>query len=431
MRYAPINNKLFIDNREKLAKALRSGSIAVFNANDIMPTNADGTFPFVQNSDLFYLTGIDQPETILLLCPGASEKEKMEVLFIKESNDLIAVWEGERLSKDSATEISGIQTVFWTSEFEKVFKGLVLTCNTIYLNTNEHTRADITVGTRDLRFLKWCKKAYPLHEYKRLALIMHHLRAVKSQTEIALIKKACRITEKTFQKLLKFIKPGVWEFEIEAKIFQEFIKNRSRGPAFAPVVAAGKNTCVLHYTRNDNQCLDGDLLLIDFGAEYAHYASDVTRTIPVNGRFTNRQKDVYNAVLRIQRAAINMLVPGNTFKKYNQAVGEMVEKELIALGLLNATALENQSKEDPLYKKYFMHGTSHYLGLDVHDYGSRDRKFQSGMVFTCEPGLYIPEESIGVRLENDILITDDGPVDLTKEIPVESDEIETLMINKE
>ena len=428
MKYSPIDKTLFINNRARLAEKLKPGSVAVFNSNDIMPTSADGAHLFVQNTDLFYLTGIDQEESILLICPDAAEKKHREILFVKETNKEIAVWEGEKYSQAQATEISGVQTVHWTSEFERVFRDLVFECNHIYLNTNEHLRADVAVETRDARFLKRCMAAYPLHKYERLAPTMHYLRAVKSQIEIALIQKACLITEKAFRRLLTFIKPGVWELEIEAEICHEFLKNRSNGPAYPSVIASGNNACVLHYVKNDRQCQDGELLLMDFGAEYAHYASDVTRTIPVNGQFTKRQKDVYNAVLRIQRAAMQMLRPGNTLEEYNKEVGNIVQSELIHLGLIDSKAVKDQPEDQPLYKKYFMHGISHHLGLDVHDYGNKYRKFEPGMVFTCEPGIYIEEETIGIRLENDILITKDSPVDLTLNIPIEAEEIETLMV---
>ena len=427
MKYAPIDNTLFINNRARLAEKLKPKSIAVLNSNDIMPTSADGAYPFLQHTDLFYLTGIDQEESILMICPNAVEKKHREILFIKETNEEIAIWQGEKYTKEQATEISGIPTIYWSWEFERVFRDLVFECDRIYLNSNEHPRADVTVETRDSRFLKHCKALYPLHKYGRLAPIMHDLRAIKSDIEVGLIQQACKITEKTFYRLLNVIKPGVWEFEIEAEICHEFLRNRSNGPAYPSVIASGKNSCVLHYVKNDQQCQDGDILLMDFGAEYAHYASDVTRTIPVSGKFTKRQKDVYNAVLRVQKAAIKMLIPGNTLDAYNKAVGSLVQEELIQLGLLDMGEVKNQPEDKPLYKKYFMHGTSHHLGLDVHDYGNKYRKFEPGMVFTCEPGIYIPDEAIGIRLENDILITKNDPIDLTKDIPIEADEIEKLM----
>ncbi len=427
MKYKPINNSLFVENRKKFTKKLQPRSIAVFNSNDIMPTSADGVLPFVQNTDLFYLSGIDQEESILVLCPNATEKRHREILFIKETNDEIVTWEGHKYTREQASEISGIKTVLWIQEFQKMFRSLVFQCKNIFLNTNEHPRADTNVETRDMRFVKWCMSSYPIHKYERIAPIMNHLRAIKSDIEIELIQQACRITKKTFLRLLKFVQPGISEYEIEAEIYHEFIKNRSNGPAYAPIVASGANACVLHYVKNDQTCQDGDLLLMDFGAEYARYASDVTRTVPINGKFTKRQKDVYNAVLRIQKAAIKMLKPGNTLKNYQKKVENIVEKELIKLGVLDPTAVKSQKKAEPLYRKYFMHGVSHHLGLDVHDYGNAQRKFEAGMVFTCEPGIYIREEGIGVRLENNILITKDKPVDLTGDIPIKADEIEALM----
>jgi len=427
MRYTPIDKTLFINNRASLTEKIKPKSIAVFNSNDTMPTSADGAYPFLQNTDLFYLTGIDQEESILMICPNATEKKHREILFIKETNEEIAIWQGEKYTKKQATQISGILTIYWSWEFERVFRDLVFDCDRIYLNSNEHPRADVTVETSDNRFVKHCKALYPLHKYGRLAPIMHDVRAIKSDIEVGLIQQACEITEKTFYRLLNVIKPGVWEFEIEAEICHEFLRNRSNGPAYPSVIASGKNSCILHYIKNDQQCQDGDILLMDFGAEYAHYASDVTRTIPVNGKFTKRQKDVYNAVLLIQKAAIKMLIPGNTLDAYNKAVGSLVEEELIQLGLLHMGDVKNQPEDKPLYKKYFMHGTSHHMGLDVHDYGNKSRTFEPGMVFTCEPGIYIPDEGIGIRLENDILITKKGPIDLTKDIPIEVDEIEKLM----
>jgi len=427
MKYHPIDPSLFIRNRRRLANALSPGAVAVFNANDVMPTSADGIRSFVQNTDLFYLCGIDQEETILLLCPQAEEQKHREILFLKETNPEIITWEGRKLTKAEATALSGVQTVYWLAEFERVFRPLVFAADRIYLNTNEHLRADVTVQTRDQRFLEWCRAAFPLHRYRRLAPIMQDLRVVKAPGEVELIRQACQISEKAFRRLLAFIRPGVWEYEIEAEMLHEFLKNRARRPAFAPIVASGADSCVLHYTQNDKQCRDGDLVLMDFGAEYANYASDLARTVPVNGRFTPRQRAVYDAVLRIQRAAIDRLRPGNTLEAYQREVGEVAEKEMIGLGLLDAQAVAAQPADAPLYKTYFMHGTSHHMGLDVHDVGNRLRKFEAGMVLTCEPGIYIREEGLGVRIENDILITTDEPVDLTASIPVEAAEIEALM----
>lgn len=427
MRYLPIDNRLFIDNRRRFAVNLKPASIAVLNSNDVMPTSADGARAFIQHTDFFYLSGVDQEESILVIFPDAGDVKYREILFIKETNEKMVIWEGPKHSKEDATTISGIKTIFWTWEFENIFRSLVFEAERIYLNTNEHLRADVTVETRDDRFINWCKRAYPLHKYERLAPIMHDMRAVKSHPEIDLIKQACNITEKAFRGLLDLIRPDLWEFEIEAQIYHEFLSRRSRGPAYSPIIASGPNACILHYVQNSRQCKDGDLLLMDFGAEYANYASDMTRTVPVNGRFTPRQKAVYNAVFRVQKSAIQMLRPGNTFEAYNKEVGHLMESELINLKLLDAHDVKNQDPANPLYKKYFMHGASHYLGLDVHDLGNKYRKFEEGMVFTCEPGIYIKEEEIGIRLENDILIAEKEPVDLMKSIPIEAEEIEDLM----
>jgi Xaa-Pro aminopeptidase len=427
MKYLPIENDLFIENRKRLAKNLKPNSIAVFNSNDILPTSADGTHPFIQQTDIFYLSGIDQEESTLVIYPDAKEKKHREILFVKETNEQIALWEGKKYTKDGAAAVSGIKTVYWNQEFKNIFKNLVFQTDNIYLNTNEHLRANVEVETRDRRFIEWCRQSYPLHSYQRLAPIMHDLRAVKSQLELSLVKRACDITERTFRRLLNFIKPGVWEFEIEAEIYHEFMKNRSRGPAFETIIASGVDSCTLHYIKNDKQCRDGEIVLMDFGAEYANYAADVTRTVPVNGKFTKRQRQVYDAVLKVQQAAIQLLTPGKTFDEVNEAVGKIMETELIGLGLLDADEMKKQSKDEPLYRNYFPHGISHHLGLDVHDYGDKYRKFEPGMILTCEPGIYIRDEAIGVRIENDILITEDEPVDLTASIPRAADEIEDLM----
>jgi Xaa-Pro aminopeptidase len=427
MKYLRIDKSLFEENRKRLTGQLASNSMAVLNSNDVLPINADGTHKFIQQTDLFYLSGIDQEESTLIIFPDAREEKHKEVLFLKETNEQIATWEGHKYTQEEATRVSGIKTVYWNKEFETIFKSLVVQADHIYLNTNEHLRADTLVETRDARFVKWCRDAFPLHQYRRMAPIMHHLRAVKSEAEIDLMRQACNITAQTFQRLLVFIKPGVWEFEIEAEIYHEFLRNRSRGPAFETIVASGADSCVLHYVANNKQCQDGDLVLIDFGAEYANYSADVTRTLPVNGKFSKRQKQVYHAVLTVQKAAAKLLVPGNTVDEYQKEVGQIMEAELIKLGLLDPKEVKKQSEDEPLYKKYFPHGTSHHLGLDVHDYGDKYRPFEAGMVFTCEPGIYIREEGIGIRIENDILITDDGPVDLTADIPREAEEIEDLM----
>lgn len=427
MKYKSIDSKLFSENRLRFAKKLAANSIAVFNSNDIMPTNADGHMGFRQNADLFYLSGIDQEESILVIYPDAKDGAQREILFLKETNEHIAIWEGHKYTKEEATATSGIKTIYWLHEFNTIFKQLMFRAQNVYLNTNEHTRAVIEVETRDARFINWCRQNFPLHSYHRLAPIMHQLRAIKSKHEIDLIQQACNITEKGFRRLLKFIKPGVMEYEIEAELIHEFIRNRSQGFAYGPIIASGGSACVLHYVENNKPCKNGDLILLDVAAEYGNYASDLTRCVPANGKFSKRQKEVYNAVLRVMRAATKMLVVGNTIEKYHVEVGKLMEKELIGLGLLDAKAVAKQDKNKPLYKKYFMHGTSHFLGLDVHDVGDFKRPLEEGMVFTCEPGIYITDENIGIRIENNILVTKKGPVDLMKNIPIEVDEIERLM----
>ncbi len=418
MKHEPIATELFSQNRANVAKNMKPSSMAVFHSNDTMPTSADGTMPFKQHSDIYYLTGVAQEESILILCPDAHDEKYREILFLRETNDFIARWEGQKLTQKEAQQRTGIRTILWTSQFKKVCYELAFQCERIYLNTNEHLRANIEIQTRDDRFIEWTKKHFPLHQYERIAPIMHRLRAIKSPLEIELLQEACRITEKGFRRVLNFLKPNLMEYEIEAEFIHEFIRNRSTGFAYAPIIASGANACILHYIENNKPCRDGDLLLIDVGAEYAGYAADMTRTVPVNGRFTPRQKAIYNAVLKVQREAFKLLEVGNNWINYHQQVGEIMTQELIALGLLDKHEVRNQNPDAPLYKKYFMHGTSHHLGLDVHDYGSIYHTFEAGMVFTCEPGIYIPEENIGIRLENDVVITDDGIFDLMQNIPI-------------
>lgn len=424
MKYSKINNNLFVENRNKFKNKLKKNTLAIFNSNDVMPTNADGTMPFCQNSDLFWLSGIDQEESLLVIFPD-NDTEK-EILFLKETNEHIAIWEGEKLNKKEAYNVSGISTVYWLSELENKLKELVDKCDGIYLNKNMHSRSTSEVETRDDRFRKNIISAFEKNIYES-APIMHELRSQKSEIEINLIQNACNITEKGVRRILPIIKPGIMEYEIEAELMHEFLKNRSSGFAYQPIIGSGKNSCVLHYIENNQECKDGDILLMDFGAEYANYSSDLTRTVPVNGRFTNRQKSVYNSVLLVMKEATKMLRPGTLFKEYNKEIGKIMESELIKLKLLDSHDVRKQDPKKPLYKKYFMHGTSHYLGLDVHDVGSFEWPMREGMVFTCEPGIYIFEEEIGVRLENDILITSSGPNDLMKNIPIEVEEIEELM----
>ncbi|MGA0557967.1 aminopeptidase P family protein [Larkinella sp. VNQ87] len=429
MKYTPISNELFTRNRRRLADLLKPKSIVVLNANDIMPTNADGTMGFRQNNDLFYLSGVDQEETILVLFPDHPDEKFREVLFLRETSELIEIWEGHKLTKDEAEQTSGIskKSIFWTHEYERVFIQMVFEAEHIYLNTNEHTRNSSEVETRDARTIRQFKDRYPLHRYERLAPLMHYLRAIKQPEEIDLLKEAVRITEDGFRRLLKVVKPGVWEYEIEAELLHEFVCQRSRGFAYEPIIASGANACVLHYLQNNKQCRDGEVILLDVAAEYANYNADLTRSIPVNGRFTERQKAVYQAVLHVMKEAKKLLVPGNLWDDYHKEVGKIMESQLIGLGLLDKEKVANQDPDNPLYRKYFMHGTSHFLGLDVHDVGNKYRKFEAGMVFTCEPGIYIREEGLGIRLENNILITETGNIDLMESIPVEIEEIEDLM----
>lgn len=427
MKYAPIGQDLFIRNREKLSNRLKPKSVAIFNSNDIMPTNGDGTMPFRQNSNLLYLSGIDQEESILLIAPDFPDPRYREVLFLKETSEMIAIWEGHKYTKEEATETSGIETILWNDQFERILSTVLAESDHIYLDTNEHIRSGSEVQTRNDRFIIRCKNEYPMHQYERLAPIIYDLRAVKEHRETELLQEACKITGKGFRRVLEFIKPGVWEFEVEAEYIHEFKMNRSRGFSFDPIIAGGANSCVLHYIDNDQQLKDGDIVLMDVGAEYANYFGDMTRVVPVNGRFSERQKAVYNAVLRVKSAATQMLTPGNTLPEYHQEVGKIMESELLNLSLIDKTDIKNQSKEWPAYKKYFMHGTSHHLGLDVHDVGSIYKTFESGMVFTVEPGIYIPDESIGIRLEDDVIITENGHINMMSDVPLDPDEIEDLM----
>ncbi|TDB64629.1 aminopeptidase P family protein [Arundinibacter roseus] len=427
MRYLPLDSKLFIENRRRLATLMQPGSLAIVHANDLMPTNADGTMGFRQNSDLFYLSGVDQEETVLLIFPDHPDPKFREILFVRETNEHIAVWEGEKLTKEQARQLTGIQTIYWTHQWETIMRGVIFEAKLVYLNTNEHTRNESPVQTREFRYIQEFRQKYPLHSLARLAPLMHSVRAIKQPQEIELLQTACDITKLGFERLLSFTKPGVMEYELEAELIHEFIRNRSRGFAYTPIIASGANACVLHYIQNNQPCRDGDVLLLDVAAEYANYGADLTRSIPVNGRFTARQRDVYDAVLRVFKFAKSLLVPGNIWDEYHAEIGTFMESELVDLGLLSRQDIANQDPEWPAYKKYFPHGTSHFLGLDVHDVGNKYRRFEPGMVFTCEPGIYIREEGLGIRLENDILITAEGNRDLMAHIPIEAEEIEELM----
>lgn len=427
MKYHSINTQLFIDNRKRFTQELPPNSMAILLANDEMPRSADQAFVFRQNPDLFWLSGIDQEKTILIIYPDCPNPLYREALFLRKTNEVIAVWEGHKYTINEARNTSGVQQIFWEESFESALKSLMTYCERVYVNLNENDRSDSVVPYKDIRFTNELKYNYPAHEFKRLGPIMAKLRSVKHPLEIDLIKQACGITRDAFKRVLKFVKPGVMEYEVEAEIIHEFIRQRANGHAYTPIIASGANACVLHYVENNKPCNDGDLVLMDFGSEYANYASDLTRTIPVNGRFSPRQKDVYNAILRVMKQAKTMLKPGVVLAEYNKEVGKIMESELIGLGLLDKDAVQKQDPENPLYKKYFMHGTSHFMGIDVHDIGNRYAPMQVGNVFTCEPGIYIPEEKIGIRIENDILITENGTIDLMEDIPIEVEEIEDLM----
>ncbi|MCF8322603.1 MAG: aminopeptidase P family protein [Flavobacterium sp.] len=428
MKYLPIDSLLFIKNRSKFVAQMKPKSVAVFNSNDIYPISADSTLPFEQHRDIFYLSGIDQEESILLLFPDAPDESQKEILFLKETNEHIAVWEGEKLTKERAFEVSGIKTVYWLPDFERVLAEMMTYSDTIYINTNEHYRAIIETETREARFVKKWKADYPAHQVAKSNPILQRIRSIKETAEIDLIQKACDITEKGFRRILPFVKPNMMEYEIEAEFIHEFIRNRSKGFAYTPIIASGNNSNVLHYIENNQQCKSGDLILLDVAAEYANYSSDLTRTIPVSRRFSDRQKAVYNAVLKVKNEATKLLIPGTLLKDYHKEVGKIMTSELLGLGLINKADVQNETTEKPAYKKYFMHGTSHHLGLNTHDYGILTEPIQANMVFTVEPGIYIPAEGFGIRLEDNVVVQETGePVNLMRNIPIEIEEIETLM----
>lgn len=428
MKYTKIDSSLFIKNRKNFTTQMKSSSLAVFNSNDIYPISADSTMPFEQHRDIFYLSGVDQEESLLVLFPDCPKEKHREILFLKETNEHIAIWEGEKLTKEKAFEVSGIKTVYWLKDLEKILFELMTQCDTIYINTNEHYRSNVDTETREARFTKWLKDKYPAHSVAKSNPILQRLRSVKDKIELDLIQTACHITEKGYRRVLNFVKAGVWEFEIEAEFMHEFLRNRSKGFAYTPIIASGNNANVLHYIENNQQCKEGELILLDVGAEYANYSSDMTRMIPVSGKFTQRQKDVYNAVLRVKNEATKMLVPGTDWAEYHVEVGKLMTAELIALGLLDKADVQKEDKDWPAYKKYFMHGTSHHMGLDTHDYGILTEPMQANMVFTVEPGIYIPDEGFGIRLEDDVVIQESGePFNLMKNIPIEIEEIEDIM----
>lgn len=425
-RFLP--SAVYQKNRKKFSERLLPKSIAIFNSNDIYPVSADSTLPFAQHRDILYLTGVDQEESILVLFPDAYQSENREILFLRETNEHIAIWEGHKLTKEEATERTGIENIQWLSEFPKMLASLMIEAEHVYLNINEHYRSERIVETREERFIKELIQRYPLHHYHRSNPILQYLRSVKEEEEIQMIQTACDITERAFRRLLPFVRPGVWEYEIQAEIIHEFIKSGSKGFAYTPIVASGVNSNVLHYIQNDQLCKDGDVVLLDFGAEFGYYASDLTRVLPVSGKFSPRQKEIYNAVLKVKEEATQLLVPGNNWYDYHKEVGKIMTSTLIDLKLLTKEEVQNENPKWPAYKKYFMHGTSHHLGLDTHDYGDLKLPFEPNMVFTVEPGIYLPQEGFGIRLEDDVVVQPSGsPKNLMKNIPIQVEEIESLM----
>jgi len=428
MKYLPIDSKLFIKNRKKFAAKMTANSLAIFNSNDIYPVSADSTLPFAQHRDIFYLSGVDQEESVLVIFPDAPKEEHREMLFLTETNEHIAIWYGKKLNKEEAFKTSGIKSVHWLQDMEKVLFEVMTQAENVYVNTNEHYRANVDTETREARFVKKLKGQYPGHTYLRSQPILQRLRSVKEPEEVALIKHACDLTEKGFRRILKFVKPGVWEHEIEAEFTHEFLRNRANGFAYTPIIASGPSANVLHYIENNKECKAGDIILMDVGASYANYASDMTRMVPVSGKFTKRQKEVYNAVLRVKDKAAAMLIPGVLWAEYHIEVGKLMTKELIGLGLLAKEDVKNEDPKWPAYKKYFMHGTSHHMGLDTHDYGILTEPMEAGMVFTVEPGIYIPDEGFGIRIEDDYVVQKKGaPLNLMAGIPITAEEIEALM----
>ncbi|MCZ7636561.1 MAG: Xaa-Pro aminopeptidase [Verrucomicrobia bacterium] len=426
MRHTPIHPELFVENRRRLTRLLHRQSLAVVNANDVLPTNADGTLLMQPNSDLFYLTGVEQEESILVLAPDAFDEKQREMLFLRQPNEHLKTWEGHKLSQEEARRVSGIQQVRWLSEFPAEFHKLMCEVEHVYLNSNEHKRAVIEVETRDARFIRQVQGRYPLHQYHRLARLLHRLRVAKAEPEVEAIRQACAITGHGFRRLLRFVRPGVNECEVEAELAHEFLRRRGRF-AYNPILAAGANSCVLHYNQNDQECRAGDVLLVDAAAAYANYNSDLTRTLPVSGRFTRRQKQVYQAVLRTLRAMIRAATPGTMHRDWQKQAEALLTEECLELGLLKHAQVRKQNPDQPAVKKYFMHGLGHVIGLDVHDVGFMNEPFAPGWVLTVEPGLYLPEEGFGIRLENTVLVTADGPVDLMADVPLDADEIESLM----
>jgi len=426
MRHKSISNKLFTQNRKRIIDLMEPKALAAVNANDVLPTNADGTLMIHPNSDLFFLSGIEQEESVLLLFPDAVEAKNREILFLRQPNEHLQIWEGYKYSKEDARKISGIKNVQWLSEFPVIFRSLMCEADSVYINSNEYKRANVEVQTRDVRFIRQCQEDFPLHAYRRLAPLLHQLRVVKTDLEIELLREAVDITGRGFRRTLRFLKPGVTEYEVEAELAREFIKRRGKF-AYTPIIASGKNNCVLHYLQNDQVCKKGQLLLMDVASSYANYNADLTRTIPVSGKFNRRQKKVYNAVLRVLRASIKGATVGKLHKDWTKEAQSHMNEELLELGLIKKSQIKRQDPDNPACRKYFMHGLGHPLGLDVHDVGDNYAPFEPGTVLTVEPGIYLPEEGFGVRLEDDIVVTEDAPINLMAKIPIEPDEIESIM----
>ena len=426
MRHSPIDHNLFIQNRLQLASLLPKDSVAIVHAADILPTTGDGTLKIHPSGDLFWLTGIEQEESVLVMAPQAVEPSHREMLFIRQPNEQLALWEGEKLSKKKAEDISGIKNIRWVSELPSILHLLLCESNKVFLNANEHARASIDVSPRDLRMARQMIADYPLHDYQRLAPFLRKLRAIKSPTEVDLIRQAIDVTDAGLRKMLASLRPGIMEYELEAEVAAEFIRNRSTF-GYEPIIASGAHACVLHYIENSAECRDGDLLLVDVGACYANYNADITRTYPVSGKFSDRQRSVYNSVLKVLKSSIARATVGTTQRDWKRAAQLEMNDELAALGLLTDDEIANDSDQTPACRNYFMHGLGHSLGLGVHDLAPADGPFEAGWVITVEPGIYIPDESIGVRLENDILITERGPIDLSSDIPIEVDDIESML----
>ena len=426
MRHSAINSNLFSQSRKDLCEKLPKTALAITNANDVLPTNADGSLPIHPNSDLFYLSGIEQEESILILFPDASNPKHREVLFLREPSEHLKIWEGYKHSKEDAQKISGIETVYWTKDFDDTFQLLAMEAEVFFLNENEHSRAANEVETRDKRFNAGIRNQYPLHKIDRLAPHLHGLRFCKKSEEIKLIKQAIDVTTRGFRKVLRMVKPGVAEYEVEAEWAKEFIRRRSKF-AYTPIVASGENACVLHYLQNDQICKKGDLLLMDVGACYANYNADLTRTIPVSGKFTRRQKQVYNSVLRVLRQSINNATVGKSLKEWQTDSHDMMTEEMLRLKLITKADVKKQDPDQPACRKFYMHGLGHSLGLDVHDVSNGQTEFKENSIFTVEPGIYLPGEGFGIRLEDDIQITKNGPVNLMSKVPIEAEEIEQIM----